>query len=190
MKPKKVALFSVVACLMLILGYIFEIIIPFGFFGTYVSINPAEGLLIFLLIISGFKAAVFTFIVYATLLFTFKGLSPLLINEIALLISVATSLTVFNYIFKRKDFLTSAIWTIIIHSMIMLLVNSYFIVPSFIKQSWTTYKFAFPDTSFLKVMLHASLPLPLGSGILHGNILKYISCFTLASIASKKYAIK
>ena len=189
MTTKKITLLAISVSLMLVIGYIFEIIIPFGFMATYVNPSPAEGFLIFLIIILGFKSALIAFLCYFIILFSLKGISPLLINEIALLISGSFTMILFYFLYKKYNLslIYSALISILLNTIIMSLINAYFITPSFIKQIWTTYVKAFPNQSFATMLKYVSMPLPLGAGILHGSLIKYTLCFILALGAIKSY---
>ena len=192
MKTKQITLFAICTALMLIIGYIFEAILPFGFMATYISPSPAEGLLIFLIMVSSLKGAYITLTTYILVLFTLKGLSPILINEIALILSANVTIILFYITYKKMKmpFIKSALITILSNTAIMTLSNAYFITPSFVKQVWTTYSSAFPGMSFGKVIQYVSTPLPAGGGILHGSLVKYGACFGLAKAAQKTYLIK
>ncbi len=183
---KQIPLLAICASIMLIIGYIFEVLLKWPFLGTYVTPSPAEGILIFIVMLFGVKKALTTFAVYCTILFIFKGLSPTLVNEFALISSALLTITVFDLTYNKKNikFLNAAVITVLVNTAIMTLLNAYFISPTFVKNTWTTYRGAFPCLSFWQVLKWVIMP---PAGILHGNFIKYTLCFVLAALASKTF---
>ena len=183
---KKIPLLAISASLMLIIGYIFEVLLQWPFLGTYIKPSPAEGLLIFLVMLLGIKNAFVTLIIYCLMLFTFKGFSPTLVDEFALIASATLTISIFNFTYNKKKlgFLKASISTIFLNTIIMTLLNAYFISPTFVKNVWATYKTAFPSMSFAQVLKWVIIP---PAGILHGNLIKYILCFVLAALANKTF---
>lgn len=194
MNTQSLNFMAMFTALILVLGLFFEVIVPTGYFATYIKMNPFEGILLIPLVFLGFIKSFVIVISYILLLLFFKGISAMVFIEIlALLLSIMTLFTVFYFFYKKTSLIIALTISTLVNTIVMVCLNALFITPSYLnldKQLFSFYYEVFLDKSFIEVLWFISTPLPLGGGILHGSIMKYglVSIVGYVSIKTfKKY---